>query len=203
MISESLSLCSSAFKHLYQMFTVHGNYYATYACVLSRFSCVWLCDAVDCGPPGSSFLGFSRQEYWSGLPCSPPGDMLNPGIKPTSPASTAFQADSLPLSYQGSPIMQHSNQQFHISQTMDHTICISCSSIEMILYMMNLLNKYYLYYDFCCFLKQHLYPPSNLKSSFIHKKLPFPFKILGNRKIKTHVQLLIKIKVLNINIFKS
>ena len=37
--------------------------------------------------------GFSRQEYWSGLPCPPPGDLLNPGIEPRSPAS---QVDSLP-----------------------------------------------------------------------------------------------------------
>ena len=29
-------------------------------------------------------MGFSRQEYWSGLPCSPPGDLPNPGIEPTS-----------------------------------------------------------------------------------------------------------------------
>ena len=28
-------------------------------------------------------MGFSRQEYWSGLPCPPPGNLLNPGIKPT------------------------------------------------------------------------------------------------------------------------
>ena len=34
--------------------------------------------------------GFYRQEYWSGLPCPPPGDLLNPGIKPRSPA---LQAD--------------------------------------------------------------------------------------------------------------
>ena len=38
-------------------------------------------------------MGFSRQEYWSGLPCPPPGDLPDPGIKPGSPA---FQADSLP-----------------------------------------------------------------------------------------------------------
>ena len=36
--------------------------------------------------------GFSRQEYWSGLPCPPPGDLLNPGIEPRSPA---LQVDSL------------------------------------------------------------------------------------------------------------
>ena len=31
-------------------------------------------------------LGFSRQEYWSGLPCPPPGDLPDPGIEPESPA---------------------------------------------------------------------------------------------------------------------
>jgi len=35
-------------------------------------------------------MGFSRQEYWSGLPCPPPGDLPDPGIKPTSPASLAL-----------------------------------------------------------------------------------------------------------------
>ena len=33
------------------------------------------------------FMGFSRREYWSGLPCPPPGDLLNPGIEPTSHVS--------------------------------------------------------------------------------------------------------------------
>ena len=30
-------------------------------------------------------MGFSRQEYWSGLPCPPPGDLLDPGTEPVSP----------------------------------------------------------------------------------------------------------------------
>ena len=38
-------------------------------------------------------MGFSRQEYWSGLPFPSPEDLPNPGIKPRSPA---LQADSLP-----------------------------------------------------------------------------------------------------------
>jgi len=38
-------------------------------------------------------MGFSRQEYCSGLPCPPPGDLPNPGIEPRSPS---LQADSLP-----------------------------------------------------------------------------------------------------------
>ena len=37
-------------------------------------------------------MGFSRQEYWSGLPFPSPGDLPNPGIKPRSPA---LQADTL------------------------------------------------------------------------------------------------------------
>ena len=45
-------------------------------------------------------MGSSRKEYWNGLPCPSPGDLPDPGIKPVSPA---LQADSLPLSRQGSP----------------------------------------------------------------------------------------------------
>ena len=47
-------------------------------------------------------VGFSRQEYWSGLPFPSPGDLSNPGIKPGTPA---LQADFFyQLSYEGSPI---------------------------------------------------------------------------------------------------
>ena len=35
-------------------------------------------------------MGFSWQEYWSGLPCPPPGDLLDPGIEPTSLTSPAL-----------------------------------------------------------------------------------------------------------------
>ena len=34
--------------------------------------------------PAPLSMGFSRPEYWSGLPCPPPGDLPNPGIKPAS-----------------------------------------------------------------------------------------------------------------------
>ena len=44
----------------------------------------------DCSPPGSQSMGFSRQEYWSGLPFPPPGDHLDPGIELTSPVSHAL-----------------------------------------------------------------------------------------------------------------
>jgi len=45
-------------------------------------------------------MGFSRQEYWNGLPFPSPGDLPSPGIEPQSPA---WQADSLPLSHWGNP----------------------------------------------------------------------------------------------------
>ena len=43
---------------------------------------------------------FSRQEYWSGLPCPPPGDLPNPGIKPRSPT---LQQILYQLNHQGNP----------------------------------------------------------------------------------------------------
>jgi len=39
-------------------------------------------------------MGFSRQEYWSGLPFPPPGDLANPGIELAAPVALALQADS-------------------------------------------------------------------------------------------------------------
>ena len=45
--------------------------------------------------------GLSRQEYWSGLSCPPPGNIPNPGIKPRS---SALQANSLPAEPPGKPI---------------------------------------------------------------------------------------------------
>ena len=45
-------------------------------------------------------MGFSRQEYWSGLPFPSPGDLPNPGIEPGPPA---FQADTLTSEPPGKP----------------------------------------------------------------------------------------------------
>ena len=52
-------------------------------------------------------MGFSRQEYWSGLPFPSPGDLPNPGIEPGSPI---LQADALPSELPGKPLLfQRSN----------------------------------------------------------------------------------------------
>ena len=64
---------------------------------------VWLfAIPLEGSPPGSSVHGFSRQEYWSGLPFPPPGKLPNQGIKPMPPVSPALQVYSLPLSHWGS-----------------------------------------------------------------------------------------------------
>ena len=53
-------------------------------------SCLTLCDpwTIACQAPLS--MGFSRQEYWSWLPCPPPGDLPNPGTEPISLMSPAL-----------------------------------------------------------------------------------------------------------------
>ena len=67
-------------------------------------SCLTLWDPMDRSTQGSSVHGILQaQEYWSGLPFPPPGDLPDSGIEPTSPVSPALQADSLPLSHVGSP----------------------------------------------------------------------------------------------------
>ena len=49
-------------------------------------------------------MGFSRQEYWSGLPFPPPGCLPDPGVEPVSPAAPALQADFFTTEPLGKPI---------------------------------------------------------------------------------------------------
>ena len=61
------------------------------ACILSRFSRVCLCETLwTVARQAPLPMGFSRQEYWSGLPCPPLGDLSHPGIKPVSLTSLAL-----------------------------------------------------------------------------------------------------------------
>ena len=79
------------------------------ACMLSHFSYVWLFVTLWT----VAHQGFSRQEYWSGLPCPPPGDLPDPGIEPPSLMSptlvgrfftTSVTLDAL-LCFYSSPIL--------------------------------------------------------------------------------------------------
>ena len=65
----------------------------------SAQSCLILCDPRTIALQVPLSMGFSWQEYWSGLPCSPSGDLPKSGIKPASPA---WQVYSLPLRHLGS-----------------------------------------------------------------------------------------------------
>ena len=60
-----------------------------WVCVKSFQSCPTLCSPVDCSPPGSSVHRILQEEHSSRLPCPPPGDLPNPGIKPLSLMSSA------------------------------------------------------------------------------------------------------------------
>ena len=73
--------------------------------MLSCFSHVWLFGTLwTVARQGLLSMGFSRQEYWSGLPCPPPGVLPNLGNEPTSLVSPALQEDSLPTEPPGKPV---------------------------------------------------------------------------------------------------
>ena len=69
---------------------------------IQLFATLW---TVACQVPLS--VGFSRQEYWSGLPCPALGDLADPGFEPVSPAAPALWADSLLQSRRESPLCAH------------------------------------------------------------------------------------------------
>ena len=74
-------------------------------CVLSCFSHVQLFAillTVDCQAPLS--VGLSRQGYWSGLPCPPPGDLPDPETEAMSLIPPAMAEGSLPLALSRKPI---------------------------------------------------------------------------------------------------
>ena len=80
--------------------------------MLSHFSCVqFSVTPWTVGHQAALPMGFSRQEYWSGLPCPPPGDLPDPGMEPVFPESPALQTDSLPPSHLGSPVLASIIQQ--------------------------------------------------------------------------------------------
>ena len=102
---------SSLLEHWCHLVVPHGSGFVRFPrAVRERYTlscgvcaCVWLCSPVDWGPPGSSVHGISWQEYWSGWPCPPPGDLPNPGIEPSPPAFPVLRADYLPVSHRESP----------------------------------------------------------------------------------------------------
>ena len=69
-------------------------------CTQSLQLCPALCDPMDCSLPGSSVLGTLQARILGWVAIPSPGDLPDPRMEPGSPG---LQADSSPLSHQGSP----------------------------------------------------------------------------------------------------
>ena len=108
--------------HLYTH-NMAGLVICIYVCMVSCFSRVRLFATLwTVAHQAPQAMGFSRQEYWNGLPCPAPGHLPDPWIEPASPTSPALQADSSLLSHQGKPICIHIHIQYGIS--------ISCITVK-------------------------------------------------------------------------
>ena len=96
--------------------------------VLVAHSCPTLCNpwTVDCQVPLA--MGFSRQEYWSGLPFPSLGNLPDPGVKPGSPA---LQADSLSSETPRKPWTHVSSQHPLLWDWMAHKMVGSWNSREL------------------------------------------------------------------------
>ena len=73
---------------------LYRDYYSCYCCMVSHVQLFVTHGLLALQAP--LFMEFSRQEYWSGLPLPPPGNLAHPGTKPASLASSALAQDSLP-----------------------------------------------------------------------------------------------------------
>ena len=81
------------------------GYWWTYILVVSLLSCPILCDPTDCTCQVPLSVEFPRQEYWSRLPFPIPGDLPDPGIELTSPASPALAGGFFTTTPLGKPFL--------------------------------------------------------------------------------------------------
>ena len=98
-------------------------------------------------------MGFPRQEYLSGLPCRPPGDLSDPGIKPASPVAPVLAGKFFSTETQGKPIVASKYlQMFHPDfHQKPHNPFIKWeiqTTVKMCGHMENILFLYFLYLDF-------------------------------------------------------
>ena len=84
---QSHSIYPSLLYHLLHMWLYLGF---MHSCEINCFSSVWLCNLQTVASQATLSMGFSRQEYWSGLPCLPSGDLPDPGKEPTFLTSPAL-----------------------------------------------------------------------------------------------------------------
>ena len=96
--------------------------------VLVAQLCLTLCDLMDCSP-SSSVHGFSRQEYWSGLPFPSPEALPDPGTESRSPAS---QAASLLIELQGKIIKEEESKFWKRVKSMTSQYLYRCFCVSII-----------------------------------------------------------------------
>ena len=90
-------------------------------CCLAAKSCPTLFTPWTVARQAPLSMGFSRQEYWSGLPFPSPGGQPDPGNKSRFPA---WQADSLPLSHPGGPPSSLAAMKSHSPPASDHCLAV-------------------------------------------------------------------------------
>ena len=77
-----LLFLSQTFQSFLGLQQLHFGESEMLLCMLNRFRSSWLFATLwIVARQASASMGFSRQEYWSGLPCTPPGDLRDPGIE--------------------------------------------------------------------------------------------------------------------------
>ena len=82
---------SNFIRHTVSIITVNNEYLSCVCVLLTCFSHVRLSVTPwTVAHQAALPMGFSRQEYWSGLPCPSPGNLPDPGIKPLSQAFPAL-----------------------------------------------------------------------------------------------------------------
>ena len=87
LLKPSLSTAPFQFQHKFLLNSIPLPFFCLLLLLLSHFSHVQLFATLwIIAPQPPLSMGFSRQEYWSGLSCPPPGDLPKPEIKPRSPA---------------------------------------------------------------------------------------------------------------------
>ena len=86
----------------YQRYEPGNTKVKVHLCSVAQL-CLTLCNPMDCSLPGSSFMRFSRREYWYRLPLPSPRDLPSPGIAPTSPVSPALAGEFFTTELPGKP----------------------------------------------------------------------------------------------------
>ena len=95
-----------------------------YCCCLLPKSRPALCNPMDCGPPGSSIHGVSRQGYWSGFPFPSLRGLPDPEIEPVSPAMSSRFFTTEP------PVKPHNGIPFSLEKEGNPITCDNTDEAE-------------------------------------------------------------------------